>query len=79
MELIEKYERTKRSIYSGSVGYFSANGDFDFNVIIRTLLYDAETNYLSFQVGSAITFDADAEQEYVECMLKAQAIIQLLS
>lgn len=79
MELIEKHERTKRGIYSGSVGYFSTNGDFDFNVIIRTLLYDAETNYLSFQVGSAITFDADAEQEYVECMLKAQAIIQLLS
>lgn len=79
MELIEKHERTKRGIYSGSIGYFSANGDFDFNVVIRTLLYDAESNYLSFQVGSAITIDADAEQEYAECMLKAQAIIQLLS
>ena len=78
MELIEQVESTKRGIYSGSVGYFAPNGDFDFNVIIRTLLYNAKNNYLSFQVGSAITIDAHAEQEYEECMIKAEAIIKLL-
>lgn len=79
MELIEHFERTKRGIYSGSVGYFDDKGDFDFNVIIRTLFYNAENKYLSFQVGSAITLEADAEQEYNECILKAQAIINLLT
>ena len=78
MQLIEQYERTKRGVYSGSVGYFSPNGNFDFNVVIRTLLYNAKNKYLSFQVGSAITLDANAKQEYEECMIKAQAIIQLL-
>jgi para-aminobenzoate synthetase component 1 len=79
MQLIEKYERTKRGVYSGAVGYFSPNGDFDFNVIIRTILYNAKNNYLSFQVGSAITLNADPKQEYEECMVKAEAIIQVLS
>ncbi len=78
MQLIEQFERTKRGLYSGSVGYFQPNGDFDFNVIIRTLLYNAENQYLSYQVGGAITHQANAEQEYEECMLKAQAIRQLL-
>ena len=79
MQLIEKYEYSKRGIYSGSVGYFSPEGDFDFNVIIRTILYNAKNNYLSFHVGSAITVDADPRQEYEECLLKAQAIMQILS
>ncbi len=78
MQLMEKYERTKRGVYSGAVGYFSPNGDFDFNVIIRTILYNASNKYLSFQVGSAITHSADAEQEYEECLLKAKAILQIL-
>jgi para-aminobenzoate synthetase component 1 len=79
MTLIEKYEKSKRGIFSGAVGYFAPNGDFDFNVIIRTLLYNAENKYLSFQVGGAITIDSDPDKEYEECLLKAQAIRKTLS
>jgi para-aminobenzoate synthetase component 1 len=78
MELMEHYERSRRGMYSGSVGYFSPDGDFDFNVIIRTILYNLQKKYLSFQVGSAITFYADAEKEYEECFLKAKAIFEVL-
>lgn len=79
MQLMEHYERTKRGIYSGAVGYFSPDDDFDFNVIIRTILYHSTKKYLSFQVGSAITFYADAEKEYEECLLKVKAILEVLS
>ncbi|MBS1522732.1 MAG: chorismate-binding protein [Bacteroidetes bacterium] len=78
MQLMEQYERSKRGIYSGAVGYFSPDGDFDFNVVIRTLLYNATNQYLSFQVGSAITYHAEPEKEYEECLLKAQAILEVL-
>jgi len=78
MRLMEQYERSKRGVYSGAMGYFSPDGDFDFNVVIRTLLYNAEKKYLSFQVGSAITYHADAEREYEECLLKAKAILEVL-
>lgn len=70
MELIEKYERTKRGIYSGAVGYITPSGDFDFNVIIRTFIYNSISKYLSLQVGSAITFDSIPEKEYEECLVK---------
>ncbi len=76
-ELIEKYEKTKRGLYSGSIGYISPNGDFDFNVIIRTLFYDAVSKYASFQVGGAITYDSDPQSEWEECLLKAKAIRSL--
>jgi para-aminobenzoate synthetase component 1 len=79
MELMDQFELTKRGLYSGSIGYFAPDGDFDFNVIIRTILYNQENQYLSFQVGSAITFDADAEKEYEECYLKAKAIFEVLA
>lgn len=79
MELIDKYERSKRGLFSGAIGYFAPNRDFDFNVVIRTLLYNAENRYLSFHVGSAITFASDPEKEYEECLLKAEAIRQVLS
>lgn len=79
MELIEEYEFTKRGAYSGAMGYITPNGDFDFNVIIRSLLYTALTQYLSFQVGGAITFASNAADEYEECLLKASAMIQTLS
>lgn len=79
MQLAEKYERSKRGVYSGAVGYFAPNGDFDFNVVIRTILYNADTNYLSFHVGSAITLDSDPEKEYDECLLKGMAITEVLS
>jgi para-aminobenzoate synthetase component 1 len=78
MQLMEEYERSKRGLYSGAIGYFSPDDDFDFNVVIRTLLYNADTNYLSFQAGSAITYHADAEQEYEECLLKAKAVLEVL-
>ncbi len=78
MELMERYERTRRGVYSGAMGYFDPEDEFDFNVVIRSILYNAQKQYLSFQVGSAITFDAIAEQEYNECLLKAQAIMQVL-
>ena len=78
MQLIEKFERSKRGVFSGALGYVSPSGDFDFNVIIRTLLYNVETAYLSFQVGSAITAASVAQKEYEECLLKAQAIMQAL-
>jgi para-aminobenzoate synthetase component 1 len=78
MQLMEQYERSKRGVYSGAIGYFSPDGDFDFNVVIRTLLYNSSNKYLSFQVGSAITYHADAEREYEECLLKAKAILEVL-
>jgi para-aminobenzoate synthetase component 1 len=78
MELAEQYERSRRGLFSGALGYFSPEGDFDFNVVIRSILYNAHTGYLSFPAGSAITHYADAKQEYEECLLKASAIRQVL-
>jgi len=78
MQLMEQFEHSRRGVYSGALGYFSPDGDFDFNVVIRTLLYNAENKYLSFHAGSAITYHADAEKEYEECLLKAQAILEVL-
>ncbi len=83
MELIEKYEITKRGLFSGAVGYFTAGKDpaaigFNFNVVIRSIQYNAEKKYLSFMVGSAITINSDPESEYNECLLKAQALIKVL-
>jgi len=78
MQLIEIYESTKRGLYSGSVGYFSPEGDFDFNVIIRSILYNADKHYLSFIVGGAITYKSDAEKEFDETMLKADAMFKIL-
>lgn len=78
MELIEQQEDCKRGAYSGSIGYISPDGDFDFNVIIRSILYQAKKQYLSFQVGGAITYSSVPEKEYEECMLKASAIIETL-
>lgn len=78
MELIEKYEVTKRGIFSGAVGYISPDGDFDFNVVIRSIMYNATSAYLSFKAGSGITFYSDPEMEWEECLLKAEAIKQVL-
>ncbi|PCI97921.1 MAG: aminodeoxychorismate synthase, component I [Flavobacteriales bacterium] len=78
MKLIEKYEKTKRGLYSGTVGYIDENGDFDFNVVIRSILYNQENNYLSFIVGGAITALSDPEKEYEECLLKAKAMLEVL-
>jgi para-aminobenzoate synthetase component 1 len=79
MQIIETLEETKRGLYSGAVGYFTPEGDFDFNVVIRSILYNAKNEYLSFSVGSAITAQAIAELEYEECLLKAKAMFEVLS
>lgn len=78
MELIEQYEKTKRGIYSGTVGYITPDKDFDFNVVIRSLMYNAATRYLSYQVGGGITYKSDPEKEYEECLVKTQAIKKAL-
>ncbi|TGD79315.1 anthranilate synthase component I family protein [Hymenobacter wooponensis] len=78
MQLIEHYEHSRRGLYSGSIGYVLPNGDFDFNVVIRSLQYQQTTGYLSFQVGSAITYDSVPEYEYQECLLKAQGLLDVL-
>lgn len=76
MELIESHEVSRRELYSGAVGYFDPEGDFDFNVVIRSLLYSAKKHFASLTVGGAITDLANAEQEYQECLLKAKAIFE---
>ena len=78
MQLIEHYEASRRGLYSGSLGYVDPAGDFDFNVVIRSLQYRAGTGYLSLQVGSAITYDSVPAQEYAECLLKAQGMLAAL-
>lgn len=79
MELIDEYEPAARGLFSGAVGYMSPEKDFDFNVVIRSILYNDSINYLSYLVGSGITWYSDAEKEYEECLLKAEAIRQVLS
>ena len=78
MQLIEELETTKRGLYSGSFGYITPDQDCDFNVVIRSIQYNAAQKYLSFMVGSAITYDSDPEREYEECLLKAQAMMKVL-
>lgn len=78
MELIEQYELNKRGLFSGAVGFITPNGDFDFNVVIRSIFYNASSKKLSFQAGSAITYDSIPEKEYEECMLKVKAIKEIL-
>lgn len=78
MKIIEELEETKRGLYSGAVGYFTPHGDFDFNVVIRSILYNAKNQYVSFSVGSAITSEATPEGEYEECLLKAKAMFEVL-
>ena len=78
MKIIEALEATKRGLYSGTVGYFTPEGDFDFNVVIRSILYNASKSYVSFSVGSAITSKSTPENEYEECLVKAKAMRSVL-
>jgi para-aminobenzoate synthetase component 1 len=78
MKIIEDLEETKRGLYSGAVGYFKPNGDFDFNVIIRSILYNSRKKYVSYSVGGAITAKSIPEKEYEECLLKAKAMKHVL-
>jgi para-aminobenzoate synthetase component I len=76
--LIDRYERSRRGIFSGAVGYVTPEGNFDFNVVIRSLFYNQGNRYLSYQVGSGITFYSDPQAEYEECLVKAAGILQAL-
>ena len=78
MEIIESLEESKRGLYSGAVGYITPDGDFDFNVVIRSILYNAENEYISYSVGGAITAGSDPDSEYEECLLKAKAMRAVL-
>ncbi len=78
MQIIENLEETKRGLYSGAVGYFTPNGNFDFNVVIRSILYNAKNQYVSYSVGSAITAKSDPMKEYEECLIKAKAMREVL-
>lgn len=78
MQLIEEYEKTKRGLYSGAIGYFTPDEDFDFNVVIRSFIYNQAEKYLSLHVGSAITFDSDAEKEFEECQVKIRGLLRAL-
>lgn len=79
MKIIEELEETKRGLYSGAIGYFTPENEFDFNVVIRSILYNESTKYLSFSVGSAITSKSEPEKEYEECLLKARAMRLVLN
>jgi para-aminobenzoate synthetase component 1 len=78
MKIIENLEETKRGLYSGTIGYFTPENDFDFNVVIRSILYNEEKKYISYSVGGAITVKSDVEKEYEECLLKAKAMKYVL-
>ena len=78
MKIIEELEETKRGLYSGAVGYISPTKDFDFNVVIRSILYNATNKYISYSVGGAITSKSNPENEYEECLIKAKAMRDVL-
>jgi len=78
MQIIENLEITKRGLYSGSIGFFTPNGDFDFNVVIRSILYNQSKKYISISVGGAITHKSLINDEYEECLLKAKAMRKVL-
>ena len=78
MQIIEELEETKRGLYSGAVGYFSPDNDFDFNVVIRSILYNETNKYISYSVGGAITAKSEPLKEYEECLVKAKAMRQVL-
>jgi para-aminobenzoate synthetase component 1 len=78
MKIIEYLEESKRGVYSGAIGYFSPKGDFDFNVVIRSILYNHTKKYVSYSVGSAITAKSDPLREYEECLVKAKAMRTVL-
>ena len=78
MRIIEALEETKRGLYSGTVGYITPKGDFDFNVVIRSILYNETKQYVSYSVGGAITAKSDPLKEYEECLVKAKAMREVL-
>jgi para-aminobenzoate synthetase component I len=79
LELIRAFEDGPRGLFSGSVGYMTPDGDFDANVVIRSLLYDQSSGYLSYFTGSGITAGSTPESEYEECLLKGRTMYQMLT
>jgi para-aminobenzoate synthetase component I len=79
LELTEQYEKTRRGLFSGALGYVKPDLDFDFNVVIRSLLYNQPDQYLSWFAGSGITFNSDPEKEYEECLMKVAAFERILN
>jgi para-aminobenzoate synthetase component I len=78
MEIAERVENFRRGLYSGTIGYIHPSGDYDFNVVIRSILYNSQTKVVSCGVGGAITINAKPEKEYDECLLKLQALQKAL-
>jgi para-aminobenzoate synthetase component 1 len=78
MKIIDELEDFNRGLYSGSIGYIDPNGDFDFNVVIRSLIYNSHKKYLSCSVGSAITILSDEEKEFEECQIKVDKLLSVL-
>jgi para-aminobenzoate synthetase component 1 len=78
MSLIDEYECVNRGVFSGSIGYITPVGDFDFNVVIRSLIYNNKTKYLSVSVGGAITCNSEPHEEYEECLVKIKPIFESL-
>ncbi len=79
MQLTDRYERSRRELYAGTVGYITPGGDFDFNVVIRSMFYNEDTRYLTYQTGGAITYDSVPEQEWDEMRLKAWALERIFA
>jgi para-aminobenzoate synthetase component I len=78
LELIEQYEKTKRGLFSGALGYVKPDQDFDFNVVIRSLLFNSLSSYLAYFAGSGITINSDPEKEYEECLIKVAAFERII-
>ncbi len=78
MELIDELEDNRRGVYSGAFGYFTPEGNCDFNVVIRSIVYNQQNRYLSFETGGAITIDSESDKEWDECLLKAKSQLKVL-
>ncbi len=78
MQLIDEMEEKHRGLFSGTLGFFAPDGTGDLNVVIRTVLYDAESQWASLTTGSALTATCDPEREWEECELKARSIMNAL-
>jgi para-aminobenzoate synthetase component I len=72
MEIIEELEPTRRSIYTGILGYLGFDGNLDLNIVIRTFIIKDRRAY--FQLGGAIVYDSDPEAEYQETLDKGKAL-----
>ena len=79
MNLIEQLEPYQRGLFSGTVGYIDPSGDWDWNVVIRSIIYDKESHRASISAGGAITALSDAEEEYEESLLKMESLVEMLN